>query len=220
MKDTSIKIEVFHLPPSRSDRVMWAINELGLESNTTATEIDLLKGENKTAEMKEMNPLMQVPTVILTNGEGVKRTVTESCAIPAILSEICDDKLSPPRDNIMARATYHRVNMMCASNLDFMGTAVYFNEKIAPEEIKDMEAAAKGRADFKSKGAVVIKQILGDSQYICGPDYDEFTMADISLCWLLFLCDDRGMLDDEPVLKAYLDRCLARPAWKKLRSQD
>ena len=82
-----------------------------------------------------------------------------------------------------------------------------------------MEAAAKGRADFKINRSTVIKQILGDSQYICGPDYDEFTMAYVSLGWLL-ICDKSDMLDDEPELKAYLERCLERPAWKKVQVQN
>ena len=51
-----------------------------------------------------------------------------------------------------------------------------------------MEAAARGLVDFKTKGSRVIKQILGDSQYICGSDYDKFTMADVSLGWFLLLC--------------------------------
>ena len=80
-----------------------------------------------------------------------------------------------------------------------------------------MEAAAKGRADFKIKGSTDIKQILGDSQYIYGPDYDEFTMADVSLGWLLLLCDKCDMLDDETELEAYLERCLEKPSWKKVQ---
>ena len=86
-----------------------------------------------------------------------------------------------------------------------------------PEEMKDMEATSKGRADFKTKGSTVIKQILGDNQYICAPDYDEFAMADVSLGWLILLCDKYNMLDDEPELMAYLERCSERLAWKKVR---
>ena len=94
-----------------------------------------------------------------------------------------------------------------------MVTNVFFNEILTREEMKDMEVAAKGRADFKTERSTVVKEILGDSQYICGSDYFEFTMADVSLGWLL-LCYECGMLDDEPELNAYLERCLERPAWK------
>ncbi len=211
-----MKIEVFHTPPTRSHRVLWAINELGLQDSTTVHSIDLFAGEHQAEKMKKLNPLMQVPIVILTDSEGRKRTVTESCAIPAILSELCDDKLSPPRTDVLSRSTYHRVNVMCAANLDFMISKVMWNEKVAPEESRDLEAAAKGREEFKSKGVVVIKQILGDNQFICGPDHDEFTMADVSLAWLLQLADQCNMLEEEPVLKGYLNRCLERPAWKML----
>ena len=82
--------------------------------------------------------------------------------------------------------------------------------------MKDMEAAAKGLADFNTKGSTVIKQIPGGSQYIYGPDYDELTVTDVSLRWLL-LCDKCDMLDDEPELKAYLERCLELPSWKKVQ---
>jgi len=216
MKDCNIKIDVYHAAPSRSDRVIWAINELGLEDCTTTHDVSIMAGDHKKAEIKELNPLMQVPTVVLTDGEGRKKVVTESCAIPAVLSEMCDDKLSPPRSDVFSRATYHRVNAMVGASIDSQVAAVMWNEKLASEETKDMKAAAKGRADFKTKGAVVLKKILGDSQYICGPDHDEFTMADVSLAWILFLADKCNMLDEEPKLKAYLNRCLERPGWKKV----
>ena len=83
--------------------------------------------------------------------------------------------------------------------------------------MKDMKAAAKGRADLKTKGSTVIKQIFGDSHYICGPEYEEFTMADVSLSCLLLLYGKCVLLDDEPGLKAYMERCLERPAWKKVQ---
>ena len=83
--------------------------------------------------------------------------------------------------------------------------------------MKDVEAAAKGRADFKTKRSTFIKQILGDIQYICGPEYHEFNMADVSLEWLLLVCDKCDMLDDEPELKVHLERCLERPAWMKVQ---
>ena len=69
-----------------------------------------------------------------------------------------------------------------------MVTNLCFNEILAREEMKDMEAAEKRRADFKTKGSTVVEQILGDSQYICGLDYVEFATADASLGWLLLLC--------------------------------
>ncbi len=218
MKDSSLKIEVYHAAPSRSDRVIWAIYELGLEDSTTIHDVSLRAGDHRKDELKELNPIMQVPTMVLTDGKGQKRVVTESCVIPAVLSEICDDRLSPPRTDVLSRATYHRVNAMVGANIDLMVTAVMWNEKVGPEELRRPEAAAKGRADFKAKGAVVLNQMLGDNQYICGPDHDEFTMADISLAWILFLADKCDMLDEEPKLKAYLDRCLERPSWQKLRS--
>ena len=83
--------------------------------------------------------------------------------------------------------------------------------------MKDMKAAAKGRADLKTKGSTVIKLIFGDSQYICGPEYEEFTMADVPLSWLLLLYDKCDLLDDEPELKAYMKRRLERPAWNKVQ---
>ncbi len=181
MKDPTWKSKYSTCPPTRSHRVLWAINKIGLEDCTTAHAIRLYAGEHKRDEVKELNPLMQIPVVILTDGEGRKRTMTQSCAIATALSELCDDRLSPPRTDVLSRATYHRVNAICAANLDFMVTAVMWNEKVAPEEMRNTKVATKGPADFKSKGAVVVKQILGDNQYIWGPDHDEFTVADISL---------------------------------------
>ena len=124
---SNLKIEVFHMPPTRSHRVLWAINKIGLEDCTTAHAIRLYAGEHKRDEVKELNPLMQIPVMILTDGEGRKRTMTERCAIPSALSELCDDRLSPPKKNVLSRATYHRVNAMCAANLGnaLVGTPIF-----------------------------------------------------------------------------------------------
>lgn len=216
MKEQSLKIEVFHSPETRSDRVLWAVNELGLEDVTTVKSLDIFKGEQYSEEYRALNPLMQIPVVVLTDVEGRKREVTESCIIPAILSEACDNKLAPPKNDILSRATYHRVNTLCAANIDQMIASVVWNEKYAPEGTKDMKAAARGRADFKTKGVVVVENILGENDYICGPYHDEFTMADISLAWILHLANEFDMLEGHLTVKAYVERCMKRPAWRKV----
>ena len=217
MRDTSLKIELYHLQQSRSERVIWAVHELGLENSMTVKPVDYHKGELETDEMKQLNPLKQVPVVVLTDAEGKNFTMTESCAIGVLLSEACDGKLSPPKTDIKSRAKYHRITMMCAANIESMVEAVFKHEFFLPQEKRDPSAAAKGRADFREKGVVIIKQMLGDNQYVCGPDHDEFTIADIMLAWMLWVADKCEMLNEEPVLKDYLQRCLERPAWKKVR---
>ncbi len=218
MKDNSIKLQVYHLPETRSERVLWAAYELGLESSMTVKTLDYLKGELQSDEMKRLNPLLKVPVMVLTDTKGKQYTMTESCAIPGLLSELCNDKFAPPQDDIFSRATYHRAIMVVAASLDSMVEAVLINDCVdVPGKEKDVAAGKKGRADFKEKGILAIKQMLGDNQYICGPDHDEFTMADVVLAWMLWVAERCEMLEEEPVLKAYLRRCLDRPAWKKVR---
>ncbi len=184
----------------------------------TVKKLDYFKGELQNDEMRRLNPLLQVPVMVLTDAKGKQHTMTESCAIAALLSEMCDDKLAPAKDDIFSRTTYHRAIMVAAASIDSMVEDVLINECMdIPGFEKDVVAAMKGRADFKEKGVLAIKQMLGDSQYICGPDHDEFTMADVVLGWILWLAEKCDMLEEEPVLKAYLRRCLDRPAWKKVR---
>ena len=212
MKAPGLNIELHHLEHSRSERVIWTVHELGLENLMTIKTLDYFKGELETDEMKQLNPFLQVPVVVLTDARGKNYTMTESCAIGFLLSEACNGKLSPPTTDIMSRAKYHRITMACAASIDFMVEAVLVHEFLLPREKRDASAAAKGRADFRDKGVLVIKQMLADNRYICGPGHDEFTIADIMLAWILWVADKCGMLNEEPVLKDYLERCLERPA--------
>ncbi len=219
MKDNSMNLQVYHLPETRSERVLWAAYELGLESSMTVKTLDYLKGELHNDEMKRLNPLLKVPVMVLTDMKGKQYTMTESCAIPALLSELCDNKFAPAKDDTLSRASYHRAIMVVAASVDSMVEAVLINEYVdIPGKEKNVGAAEKGRADFTEKGVPAIKQILGDNQFICGPDHDEFTMADVILGWMLWVAERCEMLEEEPILREYLHRCLDRPAWKKVRS--
>jgi hypothetical protein len=66
--------KLYHFPGTRSNRVRWAIHEVGLE--VEEVNVDLFKGEQQQAEYKKLNPLGVVPTLIWGDaaiGESARR---------------------------------------------------------------------------------------------------------------------------------------------------
>lgn len=75
-----MKLTLYHLPGSRSQRVRWLLEELGL--SYTLKIIDLFKGEGNTAEYLALHPLGQLPAIKIDD-----RAMFESGAIVQWLAD-------------------------------------------------------------------------------------------------------------------------------------
>ncbi|MBB3062133.1 glutathione S-transferase N-terminal domain-containing protein [Microbulbifer rhizosphaerae] len=71
-------IKLYGTPPTRALRVIWLLNELGLEYELLP--VDILKGECRREDFLALNPAAKVP--VLVDGDLV---LTESAAIEAQL---------------------------------------------------------------------------------------------------------------------------------------
>lgn len=58
MKIDDMKFDLYFCKGTRSERVTWAVFELGLEKFTT---VDLWKGEHMTPEYASLNPMKSAP---------------------------------------------------------------------------------------------------------------------------------------------------------------
>ncbi|WP_275285919.1 glutathione S-transferase family protein [Halomonas elongata] len=73
-------IQLYGAPPTRALRVIWLLNELGLEYEVVP--VDLLQGEHLQRNFLDLNPAARVP--VLVDGGLV---VTESSAIQLYLAD-------------------------------------------------------------------------------------------------------------------------------------
>lgn len=206
----NVEFTLYHMPHSRSDRVLWTLHELNLINQTVVHNIDILKGEQR--QLVIFNQMAQVPVLIITHTISGEQTVmTESCAIVAFLCEQYKS-LSPTHDNFQQRAQYHRMMSYAATTLDDLVFTVFRNERLFPEEKRDAKVAAHARHVFSKRARCVVEESVKEGWIIGG----EFTGADICVGYILIFAVRLGMIDESTVLQEYVRKCKMRAAFQSM----
>jgi len=210
-------ITVHHLNNSRSQRVLWLLEELGVPY-----EIRKYERNRKTMlappELREVHPLGKSP--VITDGEV---TVAESGAILEYLVERYDDgRLAPARGTPeRLRWTYWMhfaegsamppllIKLICdkvaAAPMPFFAKPI---ARMISAKVKAMmvEPNLKRQLDFMEAELTHHKWFAGG----------EFSAADIQMSFPLEAAAQRAGLDaSRPKLMGLLKRIHARPAYKK-----
>lgn len=211
-------ITVHHLNNSRSQRVLWLLEELGVPY-----EIKKYQRDAKTMlappELLAVHPLGKSPVV---TDDGV--TVAETGAIVEYLLEKHGaGRLVPPAGGEEQRRFRYWLHFAEGSAMppllmklvfDRIGSGQgmpFFVKPIAKAiatKVKGMmvEPNLKRQLDF-------METELGKSEWFAGP---EFTAADVQMSFPLEAAAQRAGLDaSRPRLMAFLKKIHARPAYKK-----
>ena len=207
---------VHHLENSRSQRILWLLEELGLEYEMKRYGRDKQTGLAP-PELKDVHPLGKAP-VIVDNGV----TVAESGAIIEYLVQAYDDGTLHPAAGTADWRTYtywmHYAEgtfmplMIIALILGRIETAPmpFFVKPIAKG------IAGKVRASYLdaniSSNLAFMEQTLTESTWFCG---DKFTAADVQMSFALEAAEVRTNLSRSyPHLADFLINVRARPAYK------
>lgn len=198
-------MKIYHAPNTRSVRIVWLAEELGLPYEIKAMEFnpkDLLSDE-----YLALNPLGQVPTVDI---DGL--IMTESGAIAQFLLATQGKGRLEPKAGTREHANYlYWFHFAEAGFMPSIG-AIAQHAFIRPEAERIPQVLAEGQ-EKAMKILGLIEKALPGKDYITGSD---FTAADIMLGYDLLLANMFGMLGDNlPATKAYFERLSARPAFKK-----
>ena len=210
-------IVVHHLNNSRSQRVLWLLEELGLDY-----EIKRYERDRKTmlapAALRAVHPLGKSPVV--TDGD---LTLAESGAIVEYLVERYGEGcLAPSRelpDYLRYRYWLHYAEGSLMPPL--LLKLVFDKIETAPMPffVKPVVRAVSGKA----KSSFIMPQItthlayleaeLGKAKWFVN---DDFSAADVQLSFPIEAAAARGGLDaSRPRLMDYLKRIHGRPAYKK-----
>jgi glutathione S-transferase len=212
-----MKLTVHHLEHSRSQRVLWLLEELGL-----AYEIRAYKRNPKTGlappDLKKVHPLGKSPVV--TDGDI---TVAESGAIVEYLVETYGrGRLVPPAGTPERRRWTYWLHFAEGSAMPPLLMTLVFNRIKAAKMPFFAKPIAKGIADNVMKSFVqpnldsqlaFMEGELAKSPWFAGAD---FSAADIQMSFPLEAAAARGGLDAAyPKLSDFLARIHARPAYVK-----
>ncbi len=199
---TSPRVSFFHAPQSRSAGTRALLEELGADYDLHA--LNLKAGEQRQPAYLAINPMGKVPAI--RHGDAL---ITEQPAVFMYLADLYPAaKLAPPIGDPL-RGPYLR-------------WLVFYGSCFEPALIdKSMQRAPAGPStspygDFDTMLKTLTDQ-LEQGPYLLG---DRFSAADVlwgtALNWTTMF----KLVPELPVLRAYIDRVIARPAIQRAAAKD
>jgi len=198
-------IKLYHASKTRSVRVLWLLEELGVPYELAL--VPFTQEALKSPAFLRVNPCGSLPAI-----EDGEVTMFESGAIVEyVLERYGNGRLAPPAGS-PARARYLQwFHWGEASLLPPLGDiAQHAMFRPEAERIPAMVADGKRRATAKLD---VLEQALGGSAFLCGA---ELTAADVMVGYGVTIAALLGVVGDQhPNLRAYLARLETRPGFQK-----
>jgi GST-like protein len=200
-------IELWTAPTPNGWKIAIMLEELAEAGvalpDVTVRTIDLMAGEQFSAEFSAANPNQKIP--VLIDGD---RSIMESCAILEYLADKYPSDLLPAGDarwDVLPWVYWQAANV---------GPA--FGNKLSyTRYMEDVEDAAKAHPlerfgkEARRLAAVLDRQLDGN-EFVCG---DAFTIADIAIYpWLRGYKWSKVDISDRSNVMAWVKRVRARPA--------
>ena len=194
-------ITVHHLNFSRSSRVLWLMEELGLEYQLKRYERD--ESFRAPASLKAIHPLGKAPVI-----QDGNLTIAESASILAYVNErYGDGKLAPAAGSHEA-AIHDEWLQYVESSAAFpiMLTLIGGMTGGLPDKLAGFAAQGTAKTlDYIAAGVEAGPYLMGE----------KLTLADIQMGYLLAIADHAGLLENQPAVAAYLERLKALPSFVK-----
>ena len=191
-------LTVHHLNNSRSQRILWMLEEVGAEYDIVFYQRDETTMLAPPA-LKAVHPLGKAPII---DDEGI--VVAETGAIVEYLAERYD-ALRPPGTLERRRATYW-------SHFAEGSAMTPLLLKLYLSRMGDVAAPLLQRIDGQIAAiSAYVQTELGDGEFLAGA---ELSTADIMMSYPLEAAIARGGADSFPGIVAYVDRLHARPAYQ------
>jgi glutathione S-transferase len=192
-------VKLYEFGPTRSMRVRWTLQELGVEFE--AVTVNMRAGEHRSAVFLKINPAGKLP--VLVDGDLI---LTESVAIVLYLAEKYRDKGLIPTD-LGARAHFNQWLLFTATELEQPLWRIARHSNLYPPAKRLPAEVPLAREDFTTM-ARVLEQHLAGREFLIG---SAATVADFVLAHTLDWANEIQLLNGLPQLQADMQRMYARP---------
>lgn len=198
-------LKIHHSKQSRSMRVVWLCEELGLDY--TISPLAMFTPEMKTRDYLAIHPLGKVPAI-----EDDGFVLWETTAIFEYLTaRHGGDTLLPPRGT-EAGALVSQWMAYGENPLTIIMGEVAAHGGPMPEDMRIPALVERGK-DLAPTLVDVVERALAKRDYIVG---DAFTAADIMIQFGLNIARHLGFVSEAtPRCTAYCERIATRPAYRK-----
>ncbi|GKT76868.1 glutathione S-transferase 3 [Colletotrichum tofieldiae] len=201
---------------TNTDRVRLTLAEGGF-TDYELVLLNLQKGEQKSEENINRHPWGKIPVITFPGGF----TLYESRAICKYLARKYSFPLLPPDSDVEAAALFDQAQstemLYFTEPAGKIGFEKYVKRfmGLPPNDAVVSDALRAAEAFFD-----VAERLLQDKDYMAGK---EFTLVDIyyiPLIQRLFVCGYGDVILSREAVSAWWDRCINRPAIKKMLAAD
>lgn len=198
-------LTIIHLENSRSDRLIWLLEELGLEYEVETYERDPAT-QRAPAEMKALHPYAHAPMV----RDGSRILIESGAICEYVMGRYGDGGLAPkPTDtdwpDYLQWMHFAEGSAMLPILLD------HFQAAGLAGPPGESPLAGMARAGLDELYAFV-ESVLEERPFLAG---ERFTAADIMMGWVILMIEQRGDMGPYAAMQRYVARLKERPAYQR-----
>lgn len=193
-------ITLTHAPNSRSSRVRWLLEELGVPYELQ--RVTLYSPETAAPAYRALHPLGKVPALTIDDA-----TMIESGAMLVYLADRFADRGLAPALDAPQRPAYLQWIFFAATQLEPPLDLIF--------KTPDADVKAKQAIEFHAAAKVLDAALADGRTFLLG---DTFTAADIAVGSVLGWARAMGLLADHPLLVEYGRKVGGRPAARASRA--
>lgn len=198
-------IQLYGNPKSRATRCMWMLEEIGepyqlIEKSTHPDDL-------QSADYLRLNPNARIPTLVDRNV-----VLWESMAINLYLAQEYKGPMHFPGPEAMGLAA--QWSFWAMLEMEHLLLDLLMHRALLPESIRDLSVAERDELLLR-KPLVVLNAALAGREFLSG---GSFSVADLNVASILVWGKMARLgLSSHPEVKRWLDKCLARPAYGRVR---
>jgi len=200
-------LTLYGMAGSRAIRSIWAMEEVGVPYTHVPTHFI---EESKAADYVAINPNGRIPCLV--DGDLV---LFESMAINLYMAETYKPELLPAGAGDRAKAVQWSV--WAISEIEPLQMQLVMQQVFTPKEQRSDTVIAEVTTKL-DRPLSVLNSHLADRSYLVS---DAFTIADLNLAGVMDVLEMiRFDLAGYPHVRAWLDRCYARPSYASAKTKD
>ena len=214
-------LTIYHLETSRSDRLVWLLEELGLEYQLKTFERDP-QTQRAPAEMRALHPLAKAPML----GDGDRILIESGAIFEYVLGRYGDSAPGSPSSSGKSKNLAPKPSdpdwpeylqwLHFAEGSAMLPMLLDHFEKAGlcgPVGSSPMAAMARSELDrlFSALDGILAKQ-----EWMAGP---RFTAADVMMGWYIEMIEYRGEIGGYAALQKYVEKIRARPAYQRAKAR-
>ena len=199
-------LKLVHAPMSRSSRILWLIEEMGIADMVAVETVNIRRFDGSGArDVANPHPEGKVPVLFHTTPDG-EAMVTESGAVMLYLTALFPDSGLAPKPGTAQRGAFLTWLFWYGSVMEPVLTmaAAGVSHPYLTAAIRGVDEVNARLHGALEKGPWLLGERFSAADLLCFSPYNWFSDA----------------TPDDPLIRDWVARCLARPSVVRVRAMD